>query len=101
MKITKKLIETMVREQIQEAQNLASKAVPIAHATLNLPAAKAVFDKLKDIINSQGEPGQTGRKEEGALILGALGINVNDLTMIISAMRSEQSGAEEAEPTEQ
>jgi hypothetical protein len=91
MKVTKELIESMIREQIKEAQNLASKAAPTAVATMNLPAAAGVFKKLKDIVNSQGKPGQTGRKEEVALILGALGITAADLTMILSTLRGEES----------
>lgn len=98
MKITKELIESIIREQIKEAQDLASKAAASAKAIMELPAAKAVFEKLKAVLDSQGKPGAPGRKEEIDLILGALGITVADLTMIMSALRGQES-AEKAAAT--
>ena len=108
MKITKELIEEMVRQQISETLTegaLADKAAPTAKSTMALPAAEAVFEKLKAVLDSQGKPGAPGRKEEIDLALGALGITVADLTMIMSTLRGQESakkaaatapGAEEA-----
>ena len=94
MKITKELIEEMVRQQISETlteERLADKAAPTAKATMALPAAKAVFKKLKAVLDSQGEPGAPERKQEIDLALGALGITTEDLRMIMSALRSQES----------
>ena len=102
MKITKKLIETMVREQLDNALSeagLADKAAPAAKATMALPAAKAVFQKLEAVLDSQGKPGSPGRKQEIDLALSALGITVADLTMIMSALRGQES-AEASAATE-
>ena len=90
MKITKELIEEMVREQLEEAR-LGDEAAPAAKATMGLPAAEAVFRKLKAVLDSQGKPGAPGRKEEIDLALGALGITTKDLRMIMSALRSQES----------
>lgn len=96
MKVTKELIESIIREQIKEAQDLASKAAPTAKSIMALPAAKAVFEKLKAVLDSQGKPGAPGRKEEIDLVLRALGITVADLNMIASPLRSQESAKKAA-----
>ena len=90
-------INEAFEEDINEA-GLADRATGSLKQLLTKKPVLLVFNRMKTVLDSQGEPGSPGRKEEIAAVLGALGITVADLIKIVSGMKGEEKNQPEQSP---
>ena len=98
MKITKELIESMVREQLEE--NLGARAVSTFKRAMSIPRNEKALSDIRNILNSQGEAGASSRREELVALFNTLGINMTDLVKIVGAMRGEERAEATADAAE-
>ena len=94
MKITQQRLKQIIEEEIADA------AVQGLKQLLNRKPVLAVFNQLKKILDAQGKPGSSNRKEEIAAVLGRSGITAADLIKIVSGMKGEESRKQSQETSE-
>ena len=99
MKLTenklKRLVETEIKnyrlnedEGPAEPEGKADAAVNSLKRLLKIPAVATVMDKIEKVLNSQGDPGETTRKEEILLLFQELNIAHGDLNKVMPEMKS-------------
>ena len=108
MKFKKSKLDQIIKEELiaviaeslenDISENIADRAVGSLKQLLTKKPVLVVFNRMKTVLDSQGEPGSPSRKEEIAAVLGALGITSVDLIKIVSGMKGEEKNQPEQSP---
>ena len=98
MKVTRELIESMVRNEIMNLRENVGKPTSALATALNNDVVEKVLDRLRTILSSQGEPGASTRLEEIIAIFNEIGITSADLRKALGPQRGEEDAAPDSAP---
>lgn len=98
MKVTRELIESMVRNEIVNLRENVGKPTSALITLLRNDMVKKVLGRLKEIMSSQGEAGASTRVEEVAAICKEIGVTAADLRKVIPILKGEEDDAPDSAP---